>query len=119
MLDSLDKIHNQHTLAPPLCVYARHFIFFIFLFSFVCDIFDTELKGELGWTRFGLARTFSLSTNVVKDTCERINYLDVDEQSFIERYESPAIPVVITDSQLEWQASKKWTMEVGIEVLTL
>lgn len=36
----------------------------------------------------------------------------MDEQSFIERYESPAIPVVITDSQLEWQASKKWTIEV-------
>lgn len=77
---------------------------------------NTELKGELGWTRFGLARTFSLSTNIVEDTCERINYLDVDEQSFIERYESPAIPVVITDSQLEWQASKKWTIEVSSDI---
>ena len=110
-MTALYKIHD-HTLAPPLpalCVISSSYFL-------SCLFRNTELKGELGWTRFGLARTFPLSTNMVKDTCERINYLDVDEQSFIERYESPAIPVVITDSQLEWQASKKWTMEVGIEV---
>ena len=83
--------------------------------NFVTQFHYPELKGESGWTRLGLARTFPLSKELVKDNCERISYLDVDEQSFVERYEHPAIPVVITDSQLDWQANKKWTIEVCVE----
>ena len=50
---------------------------------------------------------------MVKDNCERISYLDVDERTFIERYEQPNVPVVITDSQLDWLGNKKWTIEVN------
>ena len=40
----------------------------------------------------------------------------VSEKQFINRYEEPGIPVVITCSQLDWQANKKWTMEVSIHM---
>lgn len=70
-----------------------------------------ELKGEPGWTMFNYYRTFNLSHDVIKDTCERIDYNLVDEASFIERYEKPGIPVVIVNGQLDWQANKKWTIE--------
>ena len=46
------------------------------------------------------------------DNCERVNYLEVDQATFIERVERPGLPVVITDSQLDWQANRKWTVEV-------
>ena len=47
----------------------------------------------------------------MRDNCERVSYLDIDEQTFIERFERPNVPVVITDGQLDWQANKKWTTD--------
>lgn len=71
-----------------------------------------ELKGDLGWSRLNYAETFPLGLELVRDSCERVSALDLDEQSFVERYEKPNVPVVITDTQLEWQAMRKWTVEV-------
>ena len=70
------------------------------------------MKGDEGWSRHQFWRTFPIGKEAVRDSCERISYLDIDEQAFIERFERPNVPVVITDSQLEWQANKKWTVEV-------
>ncbi|CAI7990974.1 Bifunctional arginine demethylase and lysyl-hydroxylase JMJD6 [Geodia barretti] len=70
-----------------------------------------ELKGEAGWTRFGYAVSFPLAPELVQDNCPRINYLEVNEGQFIQQYEAPGLPVVITHSQLDWQASRKWTLE--------
>ena len=39
-------------------------------------------------------------------------WLQVNEGQFIQQYEAPGLPVVITHSQLDWQASRKWTLEV-------
>ena len=72
----------------------------------------SELKGESGWTQFDYARTFPLSKDLVRDSCERVSYMDVDEDMFRERYERQSVPVVITHGQLDWQARKKWTVEV-------
>ena len=36
----------------------------------------------------------------------------MDNEGFIERYERRACPVVITDAQLHWQATHKWSVEV-------
>ncbi len=71
-----------------------------------------ELKGELGWTKLNYWHTFPIGPEHVSDNCERISYLDVDEHRFIERFEQPRLPVVITEGQLDWQACTKWTMEV-------
>ena len=42
-------------------------------------------------------------------------HAQVDEKQFIAAYEAPGLPVVITHSQLDWQANKKWTTEVRVE----
>lgn len=63
--------------------------------------------------RLNYYRTFSTSFEHIPDTCERISYLEVDEQTFVERFEEPRVPVVITDAQLDWQANTKWTLEVA------
>lgn len=73
----------------------------------------TELKNEDDWCRCSYWKSFPVSKESVRDNCERISYLEVDEATFIERFERPRIPVVITDSQLDWQANKKWTIEVS------
>ena len=44
---------------------------------------------------------------------ERISCAEVDEAAFIERFERPNFPVVITDSQVTWDANRKWNIEVG------
>ena len=67
----------------------------------------------MGWSRLNYAKTCPLGHDLVRDSCERINALDLDELGFIERYERRNIPVVIGDSQLDWQATKKWTLEVS------
>ena len=71
-----------------------------------------ELKGEEEWTRCGYWKSFPLTRESVLDNCERVSYLEVDQAGFIERFERPGLPVVITDSQLDWQANRKWTVEV-------
>lgn len=44
----------------------------------------------------------------------------VNERQFIRMYEAPGLPVVVTDSQLDWQANRKWTIEVcaGSSIIT-
>ena len=73
----------------------------------------SELKGEIGWTKFKFHETSCCAKETVKDNVERISMLDVDEDTFIQRYERPNLPVVITDCQTNWNATHKWTVEVG------
>ena len=80
----------------------------------IVDTFFTELKGDEGWKKFNYSGAFSLAKETVKDNCPRISCAEVSEQMFIDRYERPGHPVVITDSQLEWQATYKWTVDVII-----
>ena len=83
----------------------------LFLCLSLC-LFLSELKGEEGWSRLKYFRTFPVAKELIRDTCERISYFQVDEREFIERFEKPRCPVVITDSQLDWPGTKKWTIEV-------
>ena len=75
-----------------------------------------QLKGDECWTNHKFWSTFPIAKETVGDNCERISYLNVDERAFIERYEQPNVPVVITDSQLDWLANKKWTVEVKLTI---
>ncbi|XP_003382573.1 PREDICTED: bifunctional arginine demethylase and lysyl-hydroxylase JMJD6-like [Amphimedon queenslandica] len=70
-----------------------------------------ELKGDSGWKQFNYSKTFSLAKETVKDSCPRINYTEVDQQTFAERYERSSQPVVIVDGQRNWAAGDKWTLE--------
>nr|CAB3257786.1 bifunctional arginine demethylase and lysyl-hydroxylase JMJD6-A [Phallusia mammillata] len=70
-----------------------------------------ELKGEEGWLGGGYNKWFDLSHQTVKDNVERIDYLQVSHEEFVEKYERPAKPVVLVNSQKNWQANYKWTLE--------
>ena len=82
---------------------------------YVCKFipYSPELKGNVGWSHCDFWQTFPVAKELVRDNCERISALDVDERVFIERCEKPSLPVVITDCQVDWQATKKWTIEVN------
>ena len=51
----------------------------------------------------------------VNDRMERIDVNNVPVQKFIEKYEKPYRPVVITGIQSNWNALQKWTLHVIIK----
>lgn len=75
----------------------------MFLFS--------ELNLIWSWTHLGYANNFE-QFKVVNDNTKRINVDEVSLDEFIELYEKPSIPVVITGAQKNWDASEKWTLHV-------
>jgi histone arginine demethylase JMJD6 len=68
-----------------------------------------ELKGDEGWTQCRYIQRFDASSSVVKDNVRRESALRLSEREFIERYERPAIPVVICDLTRNWPGAGKWT----------
>ena len=58
------------------------------------------------------ARTFDLSLDQVNDNLERIDSRKVGLQEFIEKYEKPYRPCIITHLQDDWDAIEKWTKKV-------
>ena len=78
---------------------------------FIYFLLVPELKGELGWCRLNFYQQ-SFCEDPVQDNVERISCKEVDEQEFIERFERPGRPTVITGCQDSWDAKKKWTLEV-------
>lgn len=70
-----------------------------------------ELKGEHGWTQFGLHDKDHLNISHVPDNIERISASDVSIETFQRRFELPGVPVVITGMLKDWGARKKWTIE--------
>ena len=79
----------------------------------MCTWLLKELKGELGWSRFNFYES-SCCEDTVHDNVERISYAEVDEETFIERYERPNLPIVIDLGLETWEAKKKWTLEVCV-----
>lgn len=74
-------------------------------------VYCVELKGDLGWSKFNFHKE-SWSSQKVPDTMKRISSLEVDNDTFIEQYERPNLPAVITNCQEAWDANRKWTIEV-------
>lgn len=70
-----------------------------------------ELKGHEGWCGKNYIHTFSLSPAVINDTCPREDVLKMPQGEFIEKYERPLKPVVLTNAQADWQAVYKWTID--------
>ncbi|KJE94155.1 hypothetical protein CAOG_08826 [Capsaspora owczarzaki ATCC 30864] len=75
----------------------------------------SELKQDGGWTKYGYAQPGVLSLapepTIAKDTIERVHVDSLSEAEFIERYERPGVPVVITGCADDWPATKNWTEE--------
>lgn len=69
-----------------------------------------ELSASFNWNELGYADNFEPFTQFV-DNCERIDASEVDLDDFIERYERPYKPVVITKITDNWKAQTKWTFE--------
>ncbi|ELU10108.1 hypothetical protein CAPTEDRAFT_149082 [Capitella teleta] len=70
-----------------------------------------ELGDRSGWYALDYAHTFNLSLSRVNDQMERIDATKVSHADFIERFEKPYKPVVITNAQKHWQANVKWTQQ--------
>ena len=49
----------------------------------------------------------------MKDNVERIDCKDFTCERFVEEYEKPYKPVVITGVTDSWKGRYKWTLEVG------
>ncbi|KAA0197237.1 Bifunctional arginine demethylase and lysyl-hydroxylase PSR [Fasciolopsis buskii] len=72
----------------------------------------SELSGSpSNWWHCGYAKTFNLSLDGIADECPRIDAHRITLEEFIQNYEQPAKPVVITNDQLEWPANRKWTLD--------
>lgn len=69
-----------------------------------------ELAATHAWSEHGYAENFEPFTNFV-DNLERIDATEVDLDEFIERYEKPYKPVVITKLTEGWKAQTKWTLD--------
>ena len=69
-------------------------------------------KGE--WSKHGYAdSTHLLSTSHLNDTLPRIDARSITLEEFIERFEKPRLPVVLTHLCDDWAAVKdrKWTAD--------
>ena len=71
-----------------------------------------ELKGEEGWTKLNYAENFDTSLGTVRDNVPRQDCNKISKSEFVERYEKPRIPVVLTHTMDHWKSMRKWTVEV-------
>ena len=75
-------------------------------------LFNLELKGEDGWTKLNYAEHFDTSLGTVKDNVPRQDCNKISKSEFVERFEKPRIPVVLTHTMDHWKSMRKWTVEV-------
>lgn len=68
-----------------------------------------ELNEYWSWSMLNYAAHFDRYKEV-NDTIERIDVDSVSPEEFIEKYEKPYKPVVITGIQKGWHALQKWTL---------
>ena len=69
-----------------------------------------ELKGDEGWCRLRYHETFDMSIDKIPNEIQRISCKNISQQEFINQYERPRVPVVLTDCTNHWQANQKWSM---------
>ena len=69
-----------------------------------------------GWTKHKFHDTFDLSLDSFADTVPRINYNEISHREFIEQYEKPLRPVVITNCLDAWPAMRRWTLQVTFQI---
>lgn len=74
--------------------------------------FFLELKGEEGWTKLNYAENFDTSLGTVRDNVPRQDCNKISKSEFVERYEKPRIPVVLTHTMDHWKSMRKWSVEV-------
>jgi histone arginine demethylase JMJD6 len=80
--------------------------FFIFL------TLNKELKTDEDWYKHQYYKNFNLDYSKIPDKIDRIDVNKVSIDEFIERYERPYKPCILLNSQNDWMAKEKWTLEV-------
>jgi hypothetical protein len=70
-------------------------------------------KGE--WRKHGYATSDILSTAHLRDTLPRVAAADITHGVFVERYEHPRVPLIVTGLLDEWPAQQEWTEEKLLE----
>ena len=53
-----------------------------------------------------------MSYDSLPDNIDRIDANQVSLEEFIEKYEKPYKPVIIKNTQVDWLAKEKWTLDV-------
>ena len=55
----------------------------------------------------------SLHTVMQSDNVPRVDVRQISQDEFVEKFDIPKLPVVLTHVQDHWMARKKWTKEVS------
>lgn len=67
-----------------------------------------ELKGDYGWKKHNFSNKLDLSPSEIPDNVERVDVRQISQDDFVQRFDKPKIPVVLTHVQDHWMARKKW-----------
>lgn len=76
------------------------------------SFFEIELKGTDGWTKLNYVEEFETSVGSVKDNVPRQDCNKISKSEFVEKFEKPRVPVVLTHTMDHWKGMRKWTVEV-------
>ena len=70
---------------------------------------------ECGWTpqRVVERRAVDVSAELAPDTIERVCAADLTVDEFVERFERPGTPVILTGLTAHWKATNKWKIPVS------
>nr|QDF21459.1 bifunctional arginine demethylase and lysyl-hydroxylase JMJD6 [Brachionus koreanus] len=71
----------------------------------------SELKTDEEWHKYNYYKNFDLSYENLPDNIDRIELNKVSLEEFIDKYEKPYKPCIITDAQNDWLAKEKWTLD--------
>ena len=72
-----------------------------------------ELKNDEDWHKHQYFKNFNLDYSNIPDNIDRIDVNKVSIDEFIEKYEKPYKPCILLNSQNDWLAKEKWTLEVN------
>ena len=70
-------------------------------------------KGE--WRKHGYAESGVLDIAGIEDALPRIDCRQMTREEFVERFESPCKPCVITGASDDWPATEHWQIEQLLE----
>ncbi len=70
----------------------------------------TELKSE-DWHKYNYFKTFDLSVDSLPDNIDRVDAAVCSAEEFVEKYERPYKPCILTNTQTGWVAKEKWSLE--------
>jgi len=71
----------------------------------------SELDARHGWNSQGLAKAFEKTKWDFVDNVDRVDARTITKEEFVEKFEKPLIPVVLTNVTDTWAAGEKWTAE--------